>query len=177
MLNAYTESLSSQLQERGYLIEVPPPTPSTQALLYARSPNRTRLGFTKVEDHFLFVDWDSILFGRLEHLKQIFASFSQHANRGFRTPHALRMSLPNLAVILITRAEFPADVITFARTKDLNPWYGGEVGQLILVDLVNKKVVSLASLHSNGHPRQGALALGHSAQIIRDISQAAFNQP
>jgi hypothetical protein len=175
MLDKFITKISTEFQQEGYLIELNPKIPGVQALLYSRSPGRVRLGAAKVEDHFLFVDWDNAAFGRLDQLLEIYRRFSSYVNQGFRTPHILRVQIPNLALVAVSRTDFPDDAIRFARMTSLNPWYGGEAGQIILVEIVKKQLISLVSLYSGRSPRPGAFALGHAAEIIRSVSQQVFN--
>jgi hypothetical protein len=161
--------ISSELQKEGYLVDLHPRIPGVQALLYSCSLNRMRLGAAKVEDHFLFVDWDNAMFARLDHLQEAYRRFSRHVNRGFRTPHVLRVQIPNLTILAVSQAEFPEEAIRYARTTSLNPWYGGEVGQIVLVEIEKKQVISLESLGTGRYPRPGAFALGHAADLIRMV--------
>jgi hypothetical protein len=177
MLDGYIARISAELQQAGYLTDLHPRIPGVQALLYAHSPQRMRLGFARVDDHFLFMDWDNAVFGRLDQLFEIYRRFSAYANRDFRTPHALRLQIPNLAIVAVSQAEFSKEAIHFARTSSLNPWYGGEVGQVILVDIGKKQVTSLVSLGHGRFPRPGAFALGHAAEQIRLASERVFQLP
>jgi hypothetical protein len=167
--------ISLELQKEGYLVDLHPRIPGVQALLYSCSPNRMRLGAAKVEDHFLFVDWEDAMFARLDHLKEAYRRFSRHVNQGFRTPHVLRVQIPNLAIVAVSQEEFPEEAIQLARTTSLNPWYGGEVGQVILVELEKKQVISLESLGTGRYPRPGAYALGHAANLIQVVWDRIFN--
>jgi hypothetical protein len=174
MLDEFIAKVSTELQQEGYLVELSPRIPGVQAWLYARSPHRVRLGVARVEDHFLFVDWDNSVFGRLDQLIEVYRRFSSFVNRGFRTPHVLRMQIPNLAVVAVSQKEFPDDAVRFARTTSLTPWYGGEVGQVILVEIENMQMISLDSLNTGRSPRFGAFALGHAAEIIWAVSLRVF---
>ncbi len=171
MMNEFIARISSGLQQAGYLIELTPRVPGVQSLLYAHSPRSYRLGFAKVEDHFLFIDWENSAFGRLEQLLDFFQHFSDYANRNFHLPNALRMEIPNLAVVAVSQAGFPDETIRFAHSTYLNPWYGGETGQIVLVDLEKKQVHT----HRSPVARQpGSLPLTHAAQIIQAACQRAF---
>ncbi len=176
MLDEYIAKTSKELQQEGYLNEISPRIPGVQALLYAHSPRRVRLGAAKVEDHFLFVDWDNAAFGRLDQLIEIYQRFSRFVNQGFRTPHVLRLQIPNLAVVAVSGTEFPDEAVQFARKTSLNPWYGGEVGQIILIAIEAKQVIALDSSDNGRHPRSGAFALGHAAEMIWAVSQQIFNE-
>jgi hypothetical protein len=46
---------------------------------------------------------------------------------------------------------------------------------MILVELRNRRVISLDSLYLGRSPRLGAFALGHGLEIIRAITQQIFN--
>jgi hypothetical protein len=173
-MDEFITRVSSALHRSGYLIEDWPQILGTQALLYARSPERIPLGAAKVEDHFLFVDWDNGAFGRLDHLKEIYRRFQPYANRSFKTPHALRMQIPNLALVAVSQAGFPEDAFDYARTTNLTPWYSGEVGQVMLVDPGQKQVTTLVSLRNGRHPKPGAFALGHAIEVIRAACEQAF---
>lgn len=168
--------VSSELQQAGCVLESYSPPYGVHALLYTRSARRVQLGFAKVEDHFLFVDWDRSDIRNIPALKTLYAHFSAFANQRFKTPHALRLQIPNLALVAVSRAEFAPEIITFAQSTSLEPWYGGEAGQLILVELERQQVISLASLSSGRHPRPGALPLGHAAQVIRAACGQAFTR-
>lgn len=174
MLEEFVARVSSGLQQKGYLTDLPARVPGVQVLLYSRSPKRIRLGAAKVEDHFLFVDWDNAVFGQLHHLKETYRRFRSYANQGFRTPHILRMQIPNLAIIAVSQAEFPDDALFYARTTSLSPWYGGEVGQVILVETGNQRLISLDVPEQGRFPRRGAFALGHASNLIREVCERAF---
>lgn len=163
MLHESIEKISSNFQQMGYLIQNDPHIPGVQGLLYARSPSPSRQGFAKVEDHFLFIDWENSVFSRLDLLLETHKKFSKFVNQGFRVPHALRMRIPNLAVVAVSLYEFPPDVIQFVRTTYLNPWYGGETGQLMLIDLTQKKVFCH---YLPRFRQQGSLPLSHAVEII-----------
>lgn len=166
--------VSSKLQQAGYLPEPYSAPYGTHVLLYTRSARRVQLGFAKVEDHFLFVDWDRSDIRNIPALKALYAHFSAFANQRFKTPHALRTQIPNLALVAVSRAEFAPEIVSFAQSTSLEPWYGGETGQVILFELERQQVISLASLRSGRHPRPGALPLGHASQVIRDACSQAF---
>jgi len=175
-MNRYITEIDKELQQRGYRFDRPAEIPGRNLSWYYRSTERIRLGFAKVDHHFLFIDWDGLGFNRSKDLIEQYEHFSRSVNQGYRTPHALRMTVPNLAIIPVTQKAFPAEVINFARTEDLVPWYGGEVGQVILVDIPQKQVVSLVSLQGGSrYPKPGALLLGYAATLIRQISKVAFN--
>lgn len=171
MENKFIENLSAQLQKNGYLTEGSPVIPGVQALLYAYSPEPFRLGFAKVEDHFLFIDWENAVFKRLDLLLLTHQNFSKHVNRNFPMPHALRLLIPNLAIIAISQTEFPDEVIRYAGTTYLDPWYGGEAGQIMLINLHKKEIFC----HSSpGYRRSGALPLSHAVEIIKTVCKPFF---
>ncbi len=175
MLNAFIAKLGISLEERGYLLGAPSDLPGIPALLYAYSPRRLRLGFAKVEDHFIFVDWDNVAFGRMERLLELASRFSKQVNQRFPMPHALRLQIPNLAVAAISPGTFPPEAARFARSQNLVPWYGGETNQILLVSLADRQIVS-RNLRSFGrYPIPGGLPLGHAASVIREVCQSGFD--
>jgi hypothetical protein len=169
----FLEKVARQLQGEGYLVEASPGIPGLQTGLYARSARRFRLGFAQVEDHFLFVDWETSGSSSLDRLLEIYRHLSSLANQNFPVPHALRMQIPNLVVAAFTGAAFPQDVALFVRTTYLNPWYGGETGQVILVEIENRRVITH---FKPGRRQPGAFPLAHAAQVIQSICQKAFPQ-
>jgi hypothetical protein len=174
ILTEFILKVANELQQAGYITDPDPHIPGIQALLYAHSPNRYRLGFAKIEDHFLFVDWGNAAFGRLDRLQELYAHFRTLANKAFRVPHALRMQIPNLALVALAEVGFPEEAVRFVRSTYLNPWYGGETGQIILVVLDKKQI----NTHSTPGRRQpGAYPLVHAAEIIREKCKQAFLSP
>jgi hypothetical protein len=170
----FLENLSGELQSAGYLIEGRSGTDAAHALLYARSRQRYQQGFAKIEDHFFFIDWDYAAFGRLDRLLEISKQCSGMANQGFHVPHALRLQIPNLAIIAVSPAGFPPDMIQYTRANYLTPWYGGETGQLMLVDLEKRQLITHAAPKLGRYPTPGAFPLGHALQVIRAVCQRVF---
>lgn len=134
MIEDFINSLSTQLQQRGYVIEQNPALLNVRALLYASSPKLTSVGPIKFFNHYLFLDWQNDLFGRLEVLKETHRNFSKYVNKQFHVAHAWRMTLPNLAVVSISQNSFPTDVVNYVKNTYKNPWYGGETGQFMLLN-------------------------------------------
>lgn len=174
MIHKFTLAVNRAFQQKGYLTHQPGNIPEIKATLYVQTTIPIRLGFAKVLDHFLFIDADDTIFNRLDLLKEIYKRFSTQVNLGFKTPHALRILIPNIVIVAVSQTGFSEELLSFARTSSLEPWYGGEVGQVILVDLAREQIVSLVS-HSNGrYPRPGAIPLLHASNCIRKICKEAF---
>lgn len=176
MLEIFLEKVSEELRRAGYQVNTRPQIPGVQGLLYARTPARKQVGVAKIEDHFLFIDWDNTLFGRLELVKETYKRFSSEVNKGFKVPHAWRVQMPNLAVIAISRGAFPEEAVNFARSTNLGPWYGGETGQLMLVNLELQNLTAMQTFSINHRPRYGALPLAHAVDVIREVCDWAFMQ-
>ncbi len=174
MTEEFIAKIAAGLEQLGYLADFHPRIPGVQALLYARSPGRIRLGFATVEDHFLFIDWGNAAFGNLDQLKAMYRHFSAQVNQSFKIPHALRLTFPNLVVIAVSPDDFPQTAVSFARTTTFVPWYGGEAGQFILVNLGQKQIITLASLRAGRYPRYGALPLGHAIRQLTQVCEKAF---
>lgn len=175
MQNEFIDRISSDLERSGYLTGQTPNVPGVQALLYARSPQRFRLGFAKVEDHFLFVEWGNSAFDRQDRLLEVYQRFSSFANQGFPVPHALRMQIPNLAVVAVSQTGFLNETALFVCKNNLTPWYGGETGQIVLVEMVKKQVIFQVKVKNRRSPRAGDFPLTHAAEIIRAVCQRAFS--
>jgi hypothetical protein len=161
-------------QQKGYLVYQPFKIPGLKAYLYVRSTRPIFMGFTRVDDHFLFVDADKSMANSLVLLKEIYRCFSAHINQAYKVPHALRLYIPNLALVALTQTEFPEDMLSFARFSTFNPWYGGEAGQLILLNIVKKEVISLLSHSTGRYPVPGAFPLQHASNDIRQVSSQIF---
>jgi hypothetical protein len=174
MMDTFITKVTLDFQQLNYLSDLHPQIPGVQALMVVRSSKQIPLGFAKVREYFLFIDADNTVFNRLDLLMEIYKRFSQQVNLEFKTPHGLRILIPNIAIVAISQTGFSEEIISCARTTSLNPWYGGEVGQVILVDLAKQQIISLAS-HNNGHhPRPGAIPLLHASNCIRKICKGAF---
>jgi len=157
------EKISENLQQKGYIIECDPFMPGVQGLLYAHSPVAFHLGFAKVEDHFLFLDWENAIFSRQDLLVSANQSFSKFFNQKFTIPHSLRLRIPNLAVITISQTEFPEETIRFAQTTFFIPWYGGETGQIMLINLEKKTIYYLELIRFR---QTGSLPLSHTLDVL-----------
>ena len=173
-MDAFISAASRELQQAGYIIDFNSPLGGLQSLLYACSEGVSRMGAAKVEEHFLFIDWDHTAFSRLDKAKEVYRQFSAFVNKGIKTPHALRMKIPSLALVAIREEEFPQDVVHFTQNLDFNPWYGGETGQLILVDTFHREIISLVSFSGGRYPRPGAFPLRHAGEVIRQVCGPAF---
>jgi hypothetical protein len=130
------------LLQRGYVIEQNPALLNVRALLYASSPKLTSVGLIKFFNHYLFLDWQNDLFGRLEVLKETHSNFSKYVNQQFHVAQAWRMTLPNLAVVAISQQSFAPDVTNYVKNTYKNPWYGGETGQFMLINLKTSELIS-----------------------------------
>ena len=166
MLNNALEKISSNLHQSGYQTQINPSIPGVMARLYAYSPSAFGLGFAKVEDHFIFIDWENPACQRLDLLLETYLSFSKFVNTGFPIPHALRIRIPNLVICLLSFIGFTAEINDFSQNTYLTPWYGGETGQLILLDLKNKITIH----HKTPKFRsQGSLPLQHAVDVISKL--------
>jgi hypothetical protein len=71
-------------------------------------------------------------------------------------------------------SEFPGDVVRYARNTNLTPWYRGETGQIILINPVQKQMISLVSYGGWRSPMRGVLPLNNTANIVRAICEKVF---
>lgn len=158
-------------EQSGYIAKSDPVFPSFQGLLYAYSSQAFRLGAVKVQDFFLFVDRDNALFGRKQNLVITYQSFSRYVNNNFQVPHWMRMGIPNLGLVAISYGGFPEDVIGFVQSTYFNPWYGGEFGQILLIDLEKEETFYHPAPRFRSY---GSLPLQHGLDILRNACQAGF---
>jgi hypothetical protein len=164
MPSEFIESVSAFLQTKNYTVQQDPALQNVHGLLYAFTPETVKLGFGRVHDHFLFVDWDNTLFGRQDILISIYKDFSKFVNQKYSVLHGFRMTFPNLAMVAITTSGFPEETIAFIQQTFFVPWYGGETGQMMLVDLEKRR------LYYHTPPRfrsTGSLPIGHSLDVLR----------
>ncbi|MHC1782246.1 MAG: hypothetical protein AB9891_05700 [Anaerolineaceae bacterium] len=140
MIDEFINATGVGFQQKGYLVESALAIPGLRCLLYTRSPRPQRMAFAKVDDHFLFIDWENDLFGRLDLLLEAHKKFSAFVNRSYRVPHAWRMTMPNLVTAAVSIAEFPTEALDYVRSRYLNHWAGGETGQLMLVKLPERRM-------------------------------------
>jgi hypothetical protein len=170
----FARQICSELEGSGYLVEMDPQVPSVSALAYVHSARPQRQGFAKVDDYFLIVDGEYPPYLDEAGYRKAYRSFSEFANRSYRVPHSLRMRIPNIAIVALSTEPFQQEIFRFAGNTSLNPWYGGETGQVILVEIAKKAVVALSLESSGRYPVPGALPLGHAQTVILSACQAAW---
>ncbi len=171
MLNHYCDLICTALYRKGYVSTIDPNIPGVKAMAYSHSNYPRRQGFAVVDDFFLFVDGEYPPFLSINGYLDAYRHFSALVNQQFPTPHVFRFHIPNLAIISFSTANFSPDIIRFARTTRLGPWYGGEVGQVILIVVEKNRFISLA-YKGNGRLRDpGILPLRRTAELIRSACQ------
>lgn len=139
-LETFLPKLTSNLLKQDYVLESDPIIGGTRGLIYARSPRPYSLVLTKIVDHFLFVDWENALFGRKEHMADLYKDFNRMVNAQFKVPSMLRLTIPSMAVIAVSENGFDADTAEYAEKTYQVPLKGGEVGQFFLLDLATRKI-------------------------------------
>lgn len=140
-IQTYIQRISTHLQLQGFLFEDPPDLNGTRALLYARSRKPYPVPFSRVVDHFLFLDWEEHLSSRKDRLTETYSVFNRQVNSKFTIPHVFRLTIPGMAVIALSNNGFDSETLDYVQNTYLVPFKGGEVGQFLLVDLAAKKVV------------------------------------
>jgi hypothetical protein len=174
MLLDFARQICSELERSGYLIEMNPQIPGVSALAYVHSDRPQRQAFANVDEYFLIVDGEYPPHLGEAGYREAYRSFSSFANHSYRVPHGLRLRIPSLAIVALSTEAFQAEILRFARFTSFNPWYGGETGQVILVELSNRAVVTLTLKSSGRYPTPGALPLGHAQTAITTACQAAW---
>jgi hypothetical protein len=139
-VKTFIQRISTHLQMQGFLFEDPPDLNGTHALLYARSRRPYPVAFARVSDHFLFLDWKQHLASNKENLISTYAAFNRQINSQYHVPHVFRLTIPGMALVVLSTEGFDARTIEYARNTYLVPFKGGEVGQFLLVDLANREV-------------------------------------
>lgn len=167
MIEETTLVIENKLKELGYLCEKEISIAGIRPLLYAHSPVTYKLGFAKVQDYFLFIDWQYSALCRIDMLEEIHKKFSKYVNQFFKIPRSLRMTLPNLAIIALSEQPFTQQAVNFVNYTYKIPWTGGETGQFMLVDLENNL------LHVHVQPRMsrqtGSLPLENAVYLMKEI--------
>lgn len=165
-IEPFVQLISSSLTAKGYLIQTGPVLEGVRGLLYARSPQPYPLLITKLIDHFSFLSWDDDLFGRQDQLITAYKSFNRYVNRQFTIPHWMRMTIPNMALIVLSESGFEEDTLKFAQSTFMVPFKGGEVGQFFLIDLREK---SITCHRAYAYKQYGAAPLYHTQDFLLTI--------
>lgn len=147
---AFFSQMIIELQKIGYTAQKN--LDEVQSLAYLRSETR-KAGFAKVENHFLFVDWDSSEKGDLGGFLFTYQEFSRIVNRSYPIPHGFRLHFPNLVLVGLSENNFSQEAIEFTVNRYMNPWIGGETGQLMLINTTTKEFIH----HSPPYYRQSGL--------------------
>lgn len=171
MVNPFIEALSAELLKREYITTRNPILPGGRGLLYAKSPLLTTFGPIKFTNYYLFLDWENDLFCRLEELIANQKSFSAKVNKEFSVAHGWRMKLPNLVVAAVSENPFPIEAINYVQTKYQIPWMGGEIGQLMLFDLINHKQYCH---YKKAYKQTGSIPLGYAVDELFGIYNGIY---
>ncbi len=170
MINNFIQRVNRNLQQKGYLTDCRPLIPGVRGLLYAHTVKPERMAFAKVYGHFLFVDWENDLFGRLDVLLETHKKFSAFVNKGFKVPRAWRMTIPNLVTAAVSESEFPKEAVEYAQNRYLNPLIGGETGQLMLIQLPEKRLIHHPRPYLMGK-QTGSIPLMQAVYLFQEVIQ------
>jgi hypothetical protein len=170
MLASFITEISLEFQKQDYLPQ--PLLEGVSGLLYLRSKTR-QTGFSKVENHFLFVDWENAMFSYLNELLETYQKFSKAVNQSYPVPRAFRLHFPNLAVIAVSENDFPPDAVSQAQSVYLNPLVGGETGQIMLINCSTGQLIH----HSTPYYRQSGsiplqVAVNDLKIVVKRIKQS-----
>jgi hypothetical protein len=174
MLKDFSHQICIVLERSGYLIDLEPRIPGVSALAYIWSRAPKGMGFARVDDYILIVDGEYPPYLTEGGFREAYGAFSAFANQTYRVPHSLRMRIPNLAIVALSKKSFTPEILRFTRFTSLNPWYGGETGQVILVELENETEITLSLKSASRYPVPGALPLGHAQELIRAACQSVW---
>lgn len=81
------------------------------------------------------------------------------------------MQIPNLALVAVSQSGFSEKTIYFAQTTTLSPWYGGEAGQILLVDTLTRQVFAHSGIGIRDFPWRGILPLMHATRLLQATCQ------
>jgi hypothetical protein len=166
MIDKFIAAFNTRLQQNGYTTSLNLSIPGVRGLLYAFLQKSNPIGPIKFENYYLFTDWENDQFGRLDHLRSTYKGFSKLVNQNYRLPHALRVTLPNLAVVALSQREFPDDAMDFVQNNYFNPMIGGETGQMMLLDM---HAPELICHYTPAFSQQGSIPLAQAVTEIRTI--------
>ncbi len=166
MSDDFLKFMIDELEGLGYSVNENPSLTGCRGLLYARSELIITVGPIKFKNHFLFVDWDNDLYGRLDLLLETQNGFSEFVNLEYKVPHGWRMKVPNLAVIAISAQGFSQEAMDCAVNRYFIPWVGGEVGQIMLLNLENNQ-----SIHhyKKTYKQTGSIPLGYAVSEVNSL--------
>ena len=176
LIDSFLTHLKDAFQQKGFRTHQPYRIGDLTVNLCVQSPRPVGMGFSRVDDHFLFIPLEEHFITTEEQLKALYRRISKQINQGYKTPHALRMRIPNLVIAAISTTAFSNELLSFARYSTFVPWYGGEVGQLMLINLATQEITSLLSHQAGRYPVPGAFPLQHASRMIREYSRQAFEQ-
>lgn len=165
-IESFIQRISGSLAGKGYQLQTGPVLEGVRELLYARSPQPYPLLITKIIDHFLFLNWDNNLFGCREQLTAAYKSFNRYVNRQFTVPHWIRVTIPNMALIVLSESGFDEDTLKFGRSTFMVPFRGGEVGQFFLIDLREK---AITCHRAYAYKQYGAAPLYHTQDFLLPV--------
>lgn len=168
MIDKFIVEAGEKLRHLGFLVDFSPSIPGLRSLLYVRAHGPQRMAFARVEDHFLFLDWENDLFARLDLLLDAHKKFSSYVNRSFKVPHAWRMTMPNLVTAAVSTSEFHVDAVECAQNRYLNHWAGGETGQLMLIKLPERRLIHHPEPYRMSR-QTGSIPLVHAVEVFKGI--------
>lgn len=155
--------METSLRHAGYATCLDPAIPGVTARMYALLRRPRGAVFSKFHNHYLFLDWGKDLFSQLERLLQAREFFSELVNKSYKTPRAWRLTLPNMALIVISERGFDPETILLALNQYFVPAMSGECGQIMLVDLSSG---TLTCHHESNYKQTGSIPLEDAAREI-----------
>jgi hypothetical protein len=141
-IETFRRQMTISLQQKDYLLENEPIINGTRGLLYARSRRAYPLVFSRVISHFLFMNWEDNLFSRKDQMLDAYRSFNRQVNRSFHIPNVWRLTLPHMVLGAVSNTGVDDDTPPYVRKTGMVPFKGGEAGQYMLVDLMEKEVTT-----------------------------------
>jgi hypothetical protein len=129
--------------------------------LYAKREGKSLL-FLTYRDYFFVHDYDAIG-GGPEKMLSLHEKAREVVNAEYKMPKALRMTVPNIATILVSENGFSEDMIEAVK-KNTRSFVGGEYHAMYLIDLKNKQFYS-QGIHLMYIPGEAKLVFGHRKEF------------
>jgi len=166
LISTLVTRLENSLSKAGYATVLDPAIPGVTARLYGILRQPRGAVFSKFYNHYLILDWENDLFGQLERLLQARKFFSKYVNKKYKVPRAWRLTLPNLALIVVSERGFDPETIQVALNQYFVPAMNGECGQIMLLDLSSG---TLTCHHESIYKQTASIPLEDAARELGEL--------
>lgn len=172
-IEPFLQSLTTQLERQDFVVEEYPVMDGLRGLLYARSRKPSPLIFSRVVEHFLFIDWEEHLASRKERMIEAYTIFNRQVNSRFRVPNVWRLTIPGMVLVAVSQTGFDGETLSYVQNSVKVPFKGGEAGQFMLVDLLNGEVTSFQAF---GYKQPAEAPLCHAQDVLIPILENGLRE-